>query len=242
MDNTYLTRLSIRKKLIEKERHEVLASNPAASPAVFELYTWLTTIYLPHRFPTLYTLVGPSLQNEATGDLIPLQPTSAEQALELLGSHIDTEFLIMLPTTTPSGTKYCLEAFINCFPNGFNTRSKLNLLLSEIHAPVPGYPEKLEKSMDRFFASLPVGKIVKRFNWGINTNGELFCLAGNHMSEEERERKEREEELEEINLEKTVLRCERQTLHRLPKTKALVFAFKVRFLSTTALSMRDLYS
>jgi hypothetical protein len=34
-----------------------------------------------------------------------------------------------------------------------------------------------------------------------------------------------EEEEVEIDLSKTVLRCERQTLHRLPKTKALVFAF-----------------
>jgi len=31
---------------------------------------------------------------------------------------------------------------------------------------------------------------------------------------------------EEIDLDKTVVRCERQTLHRLPKTGALVFAFK----------------
>ena len=31
---------------------------------------------------------------------------------------------------------------------------------------------------------------------------------------------------EEIDMGQTVLRCERQTLHRLPGTKALVFAFK----------------
>jgi hypothetical protein len=34
-----------------------------------------------------------------------------------------------------------------------------------------------------------------------------------------------EEEKENIDLRKTVLRCERQTLHRLPGTGALVFAF-----------------
>ena len=79
--------------------------------------------------------------------------------------------------------------------------------------------------MDRFFASLPVGKVVKRANWSISTNGQLFCLAGNHMSAEELAAREREEEVEEIDLDKTVLRCERQTLHRLPKSRALVFAF-----------------
>lgn len=74
--------------------------------------------------------------------------------------------------------------------------------------------------MVRFFATLPVGKIVKRVNWGITTNTDLFALGGNHIYEDEDTKEEK------IDLEKTVLRCERQTLHRLPKSKALVFAFK----------------
>jgi hypothetical protein len=80
--------------------------------------------------------------------------------------------------------------------------------------------------MDRYFAALPVGKIVKRANWSINTTGPLFLLEGNHMTPAEaRAAAEAEKH---IDLEKTVLRCERQTLHRLPDTGALVFAFKVR--------------
>lgn len=75
--------------------------------------------------------------------------------------------------------------------------------------------------MDRFFASLPIGKVVKRANWSISTNADLFCLAGNHMSADDIA----DHIDEEIDLSKTVLRCERQTLHRLPKTRALVFAF-----------------
>jgi hypothetical protein len=47
------------------------------------------------------------------------------------------------------------------------------------------------------------------------------------MTEEELAEKEKEEEREEIDLSRTVVRCERQTLHRLPRTGALVFAFKV---------------
>ena len=48
------------------------------------------------------------------------------------------------------------------------------------------------------------------------------------MSEEEMRRKQEVEDEEDIDLNKSVVRCERQTLHRLPKTGALVFAFKVR--------------
>jgi hypothetical protein len=80
--------------------------------------------------------------------------------------------------------------------------------------------------MDRYFAALPVGKIVKRANWSINTTGPLFLLEGNHMTPAEVHAAAEAEK--HIDLEKTVLRCERQTLHRLPDTGALVFAFKVR--------------
>ncbi|CAI9625873.1 unnamed protein product [Alternaria burnsii] len=240
MDNTYRERLQIRSRLIEKERYEVLACNSEAVPAVLELYEWLTRTYLPLRFPSLYAITesGKHLRNHVTDSLIPLHMTHGEEALEILGSNIDTEFLLLTPSPfasepldgssfgTTTQTKYLLTAFINCFPSGFNTRSKLNQLLAAIHAPVPGYAAKLEKSMDRFFANLPVGKIVKRSNWSISTNGELFCLEGNHMSEEDLARKQKIEAEEEIDLDKTVVRCERQTLHRLPKTGALVFAFK----------------
>jgi hypothetical protein len=188
----------------------------------------------------------------------------AEKALQLLGENVDDEFLFLLPSLDEKDDgRYRMEAFINCFPSGFNTRSKLNMLLAEskpfsppplphflfpifhfpfsifhfpspaplllttqaVHAPVPHYSAKLEKSMDRFFASLPIGKIVKRANWSISTNGDLFCLKGNHMTEEELGLVEGKGEEEEVDLKKTVLRCERQTLHRLPRTGGLVFAF-----------------
>ncbi|CAN9308622.1 unnamed protein product [Alternaria alternata] len=221
MDNTYRERLQIRSRLIEKERYEVLACNSEAVPAVLELYEWLTRTYLPLRFPSLYAVTesGKHLRNHVTDSLIPLHMTNGEEALEILGSNIDTEFLLLTPSptslasepldgssfgTTTTQTKYLLTAFINCFPSGFNTRSKLNQLLAAIHAPVPGYAAKLEKSMDRFFANLPVGKIVKRSNWSISTNGELFCLKGNHMSEEDLARKQKNEVGEEIDLDKTV--------------------------------------
>jgi Protein of unknown function (DUF3445) len=123
---------------------------------------------------------------------------------------------------------------------------------SGIHAPVPGYALKLEKSMDRFFASLAFGKLIWRANWSISIDGELFKLVGQHTdirsdkeSPEEsssgggkpdmapptyeptaEELREWEEASKSVDPEKCNLRMERQTLHRLEKTGALVFAFK----------------
>ncbi|KAH4165298.1 hypothetical protein HBH43_142750 [Parastagonospora nodorum] len=179
MDNTFSSRCSIRKGLIQSNRHDVLACTPRGAPAVLELYHWLTSTYLPRRFPSLYTQQKNGLHNTITGETMPfhLPSTDAESALQYLGENIDTDFFLLLPSLNAHDEgKYRLEAFINTFPSGFNTRSKLGRLLADIHAPVPHYAAKLEKSMDRFFASLPVGKMLKRANWSISTNGELRAL------------------------------------------------------------------
>lgn len=227
MDKTYLPRISLRRQLVISHPSEVIAANPRSAPAVHELYTWLTTTYLPLRYPTLYTPTLHGLLNTLTAETLSPSPSSPESALSTLAANIDTDFLILHPSTLPQDEgKYRLEAFATCFPSGFRTRSKLGLLLSEVHTPVPRYGDKLERSMDRFFASMGVGKAVRRWNWTVSTSGELFCVRGNHGSAEEMQKKEESGQKEEIDLRTTFLRCERQTLHRLPKTKALVFAFK----------------
>jgi hypothetical protein len=224
MDRTYRERIQIRRKLLANEHHEVLGLNSKATTAVFEMYKWLTHTYLPDRFPTMFTRTDSGLLNKTTNETLPLHPSTATHALELMGSHIDDDFLFLLPSSAPQDCgKYRLEAFITCFPSGFNTRSKLGLLLADIHGPVPSYAQKLEKSMDRFFSTLPLGKIVKRWNWSVSTTGDLFCVKGNHTTTEELQAQEKEEE---VDLHTTFLRCERQTLHRLPETRAVVFAFK----------------
>lgn len=75
---------------------------------------------------------------------------------------MDEDILILLPSDDGDG--YSLKGFVNCFPAGFNTKEKLGLKLRDIHTPVPGYKQKLELSMDRFFDRLEVGKVVKRAN------------------------------------------------------------------------------
>lgn len=225
MDNTYLPRIAHRQHLLRTQYNSVLACNPISTPAVLELYAWLTTTYLPTRFPTLYTLHPTTLLNRLTNAHIPLRPASAPAALETLCANIDTDFLILLPSSDPKDEgRYRLQAFITCFPSGFHTRKKLGLLLAEIHGPVPGYKAKLERSMDRFFAALPVGRVVRRLNWSVTTGRDLYCPEGNHLYGEDGAEAGQEEEV--VDLQNTVMRSERQTLHRLPETRALVFAFK----------------
>ncbi|KAG8413625.1 hypothetical protein J3458_012694 [Metarhizium acridum] len=84
---------------------------------------------------------------------------------------------------TPSG--HLCVAFMCCFPSGFDPSEKFGNLLKDIHAPVPSY-SKIGASMERFFSKLQVGKSVKRLNWSVQTNDELYAL-GNHTKDDEAE-------------------------------------------------------
>lgn len=145
------------------------------------------------------------LENLVTGDVWPTELDGrepVERGLEMLCRVVDEDFLILLPDLSSSSSnhntnqepKYILTAYTTCFPSGFNPRHKLGLRLADIHAPVPGYRTKLEKSMDRFFAKLEVGKVVGRVNWSVTAGTGLFAaFGGTHARQGEEEEGEAEE-------------------------------------------------
>ncbi|KAF2457881.1 hypothetical protein BDY21DRAFT_385566 [Lineolata rhizophorae] len=246
MDKNYLERLRIRRKLLENEPTTVVCASETIGPAVSELYTWITRTYLPQRYPSMFNFIDqpdskgltPLLRNLVTNETLPTTGLSTTDALRTLGAHVDEDFLLLLPSPStstaattavekPDRPSYRLEGFVNCFPSGFDTRAKFGRTLAAIHAPVPGYAAKLERSMDRFFAALPAGRFVKRHNWSLTTSAELFSLGGYHLYAGEDGLDEVEtQKREKVDVEKCVLRCERQTLHRLRESGAVVFAFK----------------
>ncbi|KAI6899049.1 hypothetical protein KC318_g9215 [Hortaea werneckii] len=251
VDSTLKDRLQLRRSLLSEHPEATTQCNKVAGSATLELYQWMVSTYLPKRFPSIYKWDGTGLFNTVTHSRMPLNPTSPRAALASLGENVDTDFLILLPSSTAADGSpiYHLESFVTCFPAGFSTREKCGNPLATIHAPVPGYAAKLERSMDRFFARLESGRIVRRANWSVTTNDRLFTEGGHHMYADEGghgEKKEGkpvgnaktldvgspnlEQEIErqrsEVVVEDCRLRCERQTLHRLPNTQALVFAFK----------------
>ncbi|KAH7027384.1 uncharacterized protein B0I36DRAFT_138045 [Microdochium trichocladiopsis] len=181
--------------------------------------------------------------------LAPTDTKAAIEALKILGETVEDDLLLLQqdpsssssPSPSPlppagsgsSGTRdnaggesapgaglHRLVATITCNPSGFDPAEKMGKVLREIHAPVPSY-SKIERSMERFFSRLEVGKSSCRVNWSITTNPVLFNLASNHIKEGQQV-----DEDEEIDVTKAFLRCELQTTTRLPRTRAVLFSFK----------------
>lgn len=145
----------------------MIACLPVAEPAVFEFYTYIVQIWLPQRYPTIFTLSSEEqvLQNRVTGEALPLaHPVTGREALELLNRNLDDDFLFMMPTGNEEGHGFLLQALIWAFPDHTDPAKRLGATLNDLHARVPGYREKLEGSLDRFFRKFESGRIICRSN------------------------------------------------------------------------------
>lgn len=110
------------------------------------------------------------------------------------------------------GKEYVLTAASVCSPSNWNMPSKVGQSVEMLHAPVPGYKKEMSDRVNKLLLGLKPNKPLQRLNWSIQMGGELFWRSdvSNH----------------EDNVEK-YWRVERQTLIRLPNTKAIVFGIRV---------------
>ena len=213
MDKNYPSRIKYRKNIV-KEHHDNVVNvtkDDRIDAAVKEFYIFIMGTYLPSRYPIMFKLheseydsgKAHMLENRVTGQIFPASPlgpaTETITLLETLAFFIDEEFLFLLPeeesdAEKTSIPKYVLHAYTCVCASGFNPSEKIGKRLVDIHEPVPSYVDKLERSMDRFFDKVEVGKYVRRVNWSITTDADLYAAGDGkthaHKDEEVQELKE----------------------------------------------------
>lgn len=117
--------------------------------------------------------------------------------------------------------QYRLTAAALGFPTDWRLAEKLGHPLTAIHAPIHGYAEQLASGVDHFFATLAPGPIYGRANWFVVANADWRYMPTDdpaarfaHVTPE--------------NAGQTLfVRCERQTLRRLPETGAMLFTIGI---------------
>lgn len=163
IDKNYLDRVNLRRELIAQHGRTVHGCLTSGRDAVREVYSFLLGEYLPCRYPTMFELSADdkTFHNLVTGREHPTVPASDDMAsaLRVIGETVEDDMFIL--HHTPEG--HFTDAFVCCFPAGFDGSEKLGKLLGDVHAPVPSY-DKIGPSMERFFRKLEVGKSVKRTN------------------------------------------------------------------------------
>lgn len=163
IDRDYLSRVQKRRQIIRDQGRRVHGCVPSGDNAVRELYSFLMKDFLPKRYPSIFALRedGSVIHNDVTDVDLPTEWTDSDAhgALTALAETVEEDMFLLHETEDG----HISDAFVCCFPSGFDPSQKLGKLLRDIHGPVPSY-EKIGSSMERFFSRLEVGKNVKRMN------------------------------------------------------------------------------
>lgn len=214
IDEDFASQLRFKAELLSDRHAEVFAALPE-SIAVQQEVLDLLIDHLLMFYPQHYQQQAGNLRNTATGEVWHLADF-AKKPLELAGRLVQEDWCVLLP----QGGESVLVAGSVCFPSRWRLSEKLGRSLLGIHAPVPGYAEKLAHPVEGVFDRLRADYPSVRFNWSIVDTPEL-CLLTTHG-----EAKVDSTIAIETAGDRLWLRVERQTLRRLPKSGGVLFGIR----------------
>lgn len=213
-DEAFASELREKNQLLAERHGEVVACRPGSEAAQREVLDLLIA-HMNQCHPELLGDNGTSLTVTPTGAVYRRDDWS-EAAIDLAGRLVQEDFCLM----APGADGYTLEAASLCFPSRWRLLEKLGRPMSIIHDPVPGFADKLARPVDRFFDHLHADRPVWRVNWSLNDDPTLFQPV-------RRQETEADEAITPANAgERLFIRCERQTLRRLPSTGWILFTIK----------------
>ena len=211
IDDAYSGQMAERVRLIENRRHEVLALDESAYAAADELLD-LALGFLPNLPGFKQTKNQVKCPDSRTVEIIASDP------LATLGQIFQNDFCIM----QKQGNEHVMTGAILCFPASWSLAEKFMRPLTTIHEPVPEYDDNITKRVQRLFDGIKPDQPLWRFNALNYTRPELF---------QPRTRDNRRKIPSEF--EAGFFRSERQTLMRLPKTRAVIFGIHTFVLANT---------
>ncbi|KAI9375789.1 hypothetical protein BJX61DRAFT_539520 [Aspergillus egyptiacus] len=236
MDSYFLRYHDTKASELKKDfdAHVKYVDNAVTKNACFEVYEELVT-YLTHRYPKIFRLEAGTVHNALTGEQFRFPAQSPSEALATSALLVQDDLVIMVEN---DDGHYHLDAGAVCLPGFWRLGEKFRMSLDTLHfeAGVPHYAAKLQKSMNRFFKTLPAARPVVRNNYFIQLDDGLhwshrmgdqsgaevasWATANSHG----------------ITIQDLHFRSERQSLRRLPRSGAILFTVRTYFEPVTAIA------
>ncbi len=147
------------------------------------------------------------------------------------GLQVCEDLCVLLPAGDGERDDHVLRAALLCAPSFWRLHDKLGQPLPSVHAPVEGLEAKIGARIRAFLHNLPEGRLFTRGNWHLHTTGERFHPAPDDWAQAQALH------ADEI-ADRLWVRCERQTLRRVPGSRALLFTILVYIQPLAALATR----
>ncbi len=127
----------------------------------------------------------------------------------------------------PREGRYILTAAFLCSPTHWRLQEKIGLPIADIHQPVPGYAQRIERAVDRILDTLPGDRVLGRFNWSLAASAQPFLPVRDAAEREKLNAIARSTDPATSIGEALYVRVERQSLRRLPRSGGVVFTIRV---------------
>ena len=235
LTHSYIPTMRARLDLLAKHRSQIFFHNPSAELACRELMEMVLS-FLTLRYPAHFSLSPDhtTFHNRLLATTTDLATTHPLTALFL---NVPEDYAVMLRHEATG--EYHLRAGAACSSVGWNIGLHRDRPLRAIHTHVPDYAAKMERSMDRYFARLPTDAPIMRCSWSLEDHEVMFSSPdlgspadgggiGQHTQGEWR-RSAFDGRPERMTVDEVLLRCDAQTLRRLPVSGAVVFNFRAIF-------------
>jgi hypothetical protein len=215
VDEAYAGQMALRDRLIAGQPQIVHSLLPDARAAADELYRMVLD-WLAAEPGFALTRTHATRPDGVTVALDPDQP------LVTLGRLVQQDLCLM----QSNGAEYDLTGAILCFPASWTLAQKIGRPMTGIHQPVEIYDAALASRVHRLLTAIRPEQPLWRMNFFTYDD---FMLHHPRVEGDWRRQPTG----------KSYVRCERQTLVRLPKTQAVLFAIHTIVVDANQISPED---
>ncbi|MHC9234240.1 heme-dependent oxidative N-demethylase family protein [Pseudooceanicola sp. 502str34] len=214
-DEAFAGQMALREALLSTRREDVVRLSDRARPAAAEL---LETVLAFLATDSGYSRAGGVITRPDGGKVA----LDRDDPMGTLGRLVQEDFCLL--EKAPGEEEHVLTGAVLCFPASWTLAEKFLHPMIRIHRPVAAYDENIAKRVQRLFDGVQVGRPLWRYNYLHHGNPALY----------QPQSETRKDYASYSKAPQTYIRSERQTMRRLPETRAVVFGIHTYILRREA--------
>lgn len=236
IDKNYMAEHQVRSQLLQQEKSKVLQCLPESYEACLEALEEVVE-FLCQRFPDKFEHKRSgdesTVHNRMTGETFVFGGQNNQVDPLEIAVRLTMEDLSILMKNTDD--EYYLAASASLFPVGWTVQERIGWTISQLHNPVPLWHQQVAASVSKFLNRLTPSSPMERSNYFVEVkrpDEDLFETLYRPTTLLEDNPNPSPEDI--------VVRRERQTFRRLPRTGTLVFGVKTFLTTLDELPMQEL--
>ncbi|KAK1144685.1 hypothetical protein N8T08_004989 [Aspergillus melleus] len=236
VDKNYMDEHQIRSQLLREEKQKVLQCLPESYEACLEALEEVVD-FLCQRFSDMFERKKSgdetTIHNKMTGETFVYGGQNRDVDPLEIAVRLTMEDLSILMKNADD--EYYLAASASLFPVGWTVQERIGWTISRLHNPVPLWHQQVANSVSKFLTRLTPSSPMERSNYFVEVKrpGEdLFEILYRPTTLSENNPNPSPQDI--------VIRRERQTFRRLPRTGTIVFGVKTILTTLDELPMQEL--